>query len=156
MGVNVVATVENSRDLSLHGFVEEFESDRWGKFIRFGDWSLSQSWDMFAWQSKTYFVWKQSPRISYLGISDFWDDEIERGCIQTNRPIHLTFLKVMLAVERIAGGPVYVGDDVAYVYTPGRLEDSEYIYMLPPKLDIVIPTWRDIETIEIEEPFLIF
>lgn len=102
---------------------------------------------------KSYFLWTSPPRVDYIGIYDygFLDDEPVKRRIQPDNHTHITFLKMMLTVERIAEGPIYVGEDVGNFKTPGEAASCGELYELPLELDYFIPTWRYVDSIELEE-----
>jgi hypothetical protein len=158
MGVNAIVIVENRREISLNEFAAGLLADPWGKRA----WNslhlaeredLPQSWIEFDWESKRYFSWIYSPRYRYLGLIDLDDDDVDPGVVKI---VHITFLKVMHAVEKIAGGPVYVGNDVISTRTPSEVLEDEYPFFLPSQLDFIVPDWRKTAEIEIDEPYLVF
>ena len=154
MGVYAVVMVEKRRGISFSSFIAGLISDEWGKFaLGWRDIDNNNSWVDFEWKDRRYFSWLNAPREPHLDLyssEDYPDKE---------NPVQLTFLKAMLVVERLAGGPVLIGNDVIYVYSYPPDEDEkfdDYSFVLPPKLDIYIPEWRKVEGMAVDDPHLIF
>lgn len=158
MGVNAIIIVENSRKISLNEFASGLLADPWGKWA----WNsihlderedIPQCWVEFVWEGKQYFSWIYTPRYRYLGLIDLDDEDVDPGHVKT---VHITFLKVMHAVEKIAGGPVYVGDDVIFAHTPEDALEAKDSFYLPIELDYMVADWRKTAEIEIDKPRLVF
>ena len=148
MGVNAVVIVENSLNISLRDFTRRLREDPWG--IHASD-KHEEGWEEFIWKGKRYLSWVWGPRVGYLGLYT-----TETNAPDIDNPVQLTFLKVMLTVERLAGGPVYVGNDVVNKHSPEEVDTPEEAYFLPPLLDHLIPQWREVENIQVQRPCLVF
>jgi hypothetical protein len=89
----------------------------------------------------------------YLGLIDLDDNDVDPGFVKT---VHITFLKVMHVVEKIAGGPVYVGNDVISKRTSSDFMEDDFPFFLPSQLDYIVTDWRKTAEIEIDKPLLVF
>ena len=161
MGHYVVVVAENSKGLSLHEFVEELGQDPMGQYIQYGEEdALLKKWDMFPWQGKTYFALISGPRVDYVGVYDFSDApwviaRLKKYGIEPAIP-RITFCKLMLAVEKVAGGPIYTGEDMGHFNTTREAAECEKPYELPSKLDAFVPDWREKADLPLEKPVLIW
>jgi hypothetical protein len=153
MGVNAIVIVENSNNISLHKFIDQLKDDEWGQRA-VDTWRDNEytSWEEFEWEGKQYFSWMHTPRVAHIDLysADNADD------VDSTNDIQMTFLKIMCAVERIAGGPVYVGNDVLNDHAPDDAEGSSSEFWLPFRLDSLIPKWRDAAELPVEDPQLVF
>lgn len=134
MGVNAVVIVENSRNILFNKFISALKADMFGRFA----WNSEDAWDEFKWEGKRYFSWDHPPKTFHLDLYNFDRDSDEPDA--DNRA-QLTFLKVMYLIEELAGGPVFVGNDVGDFHTPAIAESVGESFFLPPKLDILLPNW---------------
>jgi hypothetical protein len=66
----------------------------------------------------------------------------ERDSPDPSNPVQATFLQAMSALERIAGGPVYLGVDTVLVRTPEIAPTLDVDFSLPLELDAGIRTAR--------------
>ena len=148
MGVNAVVIAENSLGISLKDFMKGLREDPWG--IHASD-KLDEGWGAFDWNGKRYLSWLYAPRVRYL---ELYATEMNAPDIDTS--VQLTFLKVMLAVERLAGGPVYVGNDAVHRHLPEEVNAHEEACFLPPLLDNLIPQWREVGKTQVQRPCLVF
>ncbi len=62
----------------------------------------------------------------------------------------------MLVIERLAGGPIYVGNDFVCQMLPEHARLDGERFSLPSELDTMLHNWRDVDNIEIDTPQLIF
>ena len=147
MGVNAVVIVENSRNVSLEDFISGLRQDLWGQ--RAVD--RYNGWEEFNWEGKNYFSWLSGPRVGQIELYD----EGDSAPFEDN-PVQLTFLKVMLVVERLAGGPVYVGNDAVNRHLPEEVYTDDEAFFLPAMLDGLIPKWREVANMQVEKPRLVF
>jgi hypothetical protein len=150
-GVNVVVMVENSHNLSLQNFVERMCSDEWG--IRAIDERAEyaeDNWATFRWEGKECFAWLDTPRERHIDLYGGFDPE---------NPVQMTFFKILCSVEAIAGGPLYVGNDVVHSRLPPLEDDSEEAaesFWRPSELDYLIPNWREAKDVAVENPHLVY
>lgn len=148
MGVNAVVVVENSRHRTPDEFKESILQDRdLGPLV----WNALNSiteppWEEFEWQGKKYFSWTVTPRVAYLNL---YREEDEAPT-----PVQITFFRCMLLVERAAGGPIYVGNDVVNYRTPSDFPEEGF--WLPPRLDSLWSNWREIAQLDVRKLSLIF
>lgn len=155
MGVDAVVIVENSRDVSLDEFIRALSEDEWGSRTVYL-WEEEPGWTEFEWEGKRYFSWVYAPRAWHLdlyGLNDETTTEVERGPDSEN-PVQVTFLKAMLAVERAAGGPIYVGNDLINFDTPEDAAAFQEEFFLPAALDWLIPRWREAEKLVVDDPVM--
>jgi len=155
MGMNAVVIVENSRHMSFTEFIRGLESDKWGKRAFAWVENHHDVWKEFEWEGKKYFSWMFSPRILHTGLYDYesdWDHEKP----DASNDVQITFLKILLAVEKLAGGPVYVGNDVICPKLPRENEEHDEEFFFPAELDSILTHWRNVETIEPTDPHLVF
>ncbi|UCH97973.1 MAG: hypothetical protein JSV88_14255 [Candidatus Aminicenantes bacterium] len=156
MAVNAIVIVENSKQISLKEFARGLKNDPWGKLAWFTIHKetddITDSWEEFQWEGKQYFSWRTTPIFRYLG---FFEPEVDTDPEEI-KIVHITFLKAMLSVEKIAGGPVYVGDDIVDRHTPADVLEDERPFYLPLDLDLLIPGWREKAKIEIDDRYMIF
>ncbi|MFC2140763.1 hypothetical protein ACFLQP_00515 [Acidobacteriota bacterium] len=156
MAVNAIVIVENSKQISLKEFAHGLKTDPWGKLAWFTFHKetddIPDSWVEFQWEGKRYFSWRITPIFRYLGFLEP-DGETDPEDINI---VHITFLKTMLTVEKIAGGPIYVGDDIVNRHTPSDVLDDERPFYLPLDLDLLVPGWRETAKIEIDDLYMIF
>lgn len=96
-----------------------------------------------------YFSWLHSPRLRYL---DLYQDEAPAP--NPDNAMQITFLRIMAAVERIAGGPIFVGNDAIDLRYPDPQDRDAFF--LPLSLDHQMPDWREACAIEPAEIGLIF
>jgi len=143
-----VAIVENSKGISLKEFSREVFLDRWGRKSFWGEEYDSEAFEEFVWKGKRYFTWALSPRVSYLGI---YDEEPPQ-----ENPMRVLLFKVFRVMERLAGGPIYVGNDIVDSKHPESSEAEAF--HLPSSLDSLWPQWREVaDRVELdEEVFFIF
>ncbi len=153
MGINAVVIVENSRPVSFEEFNAGLRADKWGnRALDSADNEKEfKSWTEFQWDGKRYFSWVFAPRYPHLHFEDVEGDDPDPGY-----PAQITFLKIMLTAEKIAGGPVYVGNDVVCKATPFDFPGEEPGFYVPSSLDWLIPNWRKVEDVEIDKPYLVF
>jgi hypothetical protein len=142
MGINLVAIVENSKGISLEDFKKKLLEDPYGKYA-WDEWinddgSLIQSWDEFKFEGKMYFTWELSPREPPIGL--YADSDDEKPEENSKR---LLLFKVLLAVERVAGGPVYIGNDVVCLSNP-KYAMQKWEFFLPSPLDFYWKNWREV------------
>lgn len=154
MGVNAVVIVENSHHISLEQFAKGLLDNPWGKRARnpFDD-EVIESWTGFEWDDRSYFSWLFTPRYVHLGFEKL---HLESGDPDFDCPVQLTFLKTMVIVEEIAGGPVYVGNDVVCKHTPSDCPEEDMEFYLPLELDFIIPNWRKVKRVELDNPQMVF
>ncbi|MEA3357817.1 MAG: hypothetical protein U9R17_00150 [Thermodesulfobacteriota bacterium] len=145
MGVDVIVMVENTREISLEDFFESMDKDKWGK--RWGYHSFSYNlklWTEFEWEGKRYFFLTCGPRYSRLvarydfGLGEYYDNP------DFDSEIQVPFLRAMLAAERIAGGPVFLGNDAVWVRDPSENPKENRYFSIPPELGVIIKNWREI------------
>jgi hypothetical protein len=68
-------------------------------------------------------------------------------------------LQSFSAVEVIAGGPLFVGNDMVNMRLPPLAGDSEEArenFGWPPALDDLVPNWRTAKEIAVENPYLVY
>ncbi|MBI1923938.1 hypothetical protein HYR99_06770, partial [Candidatus Poribacteria bacterium] len=70
--------------------------------------------------------------------------------------VQVTFLKVMRVVERLAGGPIYIGNDVVSPKVPEDADLHGTGFYLPVELDTLLSKWREVDTVEVDDPYMIF
>lgn len=148
MGVDVVVMVENSRNIFLADFLDSMKKDEWGK--RYCH-SLSidpedTPWAEFEWEGKRYFsLIYGSPRYFRIFTKEY-DLESESYCDNPkfDYMTQLSFLKAMLTAEKLAGGPVYLGNDVIYSTLPSEHPEDDKFFYIPSEMDIMIENWREI------------
>ncbi len=160
MGIYAIATVENSRDISLDEFLSEMKKDEWGKLYcqDFSD-PKYPPWGEFEWEGKRYFTARDTPKYWRLieQECDFEPDDADPDGLDSGRyyyydnpdfdyKLQVSFLKAMAAAERLAGGPVYFADDAVLSHEPPPPEDPDpdEHFGIPYKLDGVITNWREI------------
>lgn len=156
MGINLVVFVENCRQISLDTFKQQLLQDPaigrfvWNSHRADSDW---QPWGEFVWEGKAYFTWLSSPRISSFDPYAFDPAEVE----PTDSEI--TFLKIMALVEQVAGGPIYLGNDVVLAKEPPEEDedddDPDFSFWIPAELDSYCKQWREIAALA-TSPTLIF
>jgi hypothetical protein len=148
MGVDAVITVENSRHITMDAFVDGMNAAPWGKRYAL-DYSGGPAWESFEWEGKTYFSLSVgSPRYSRL-FKDEWDFDCDKYYPNPrfNYVSQVTFCKAMQTAEALAGGPVYLGNDVVWSRTPSSTYDEEFT--LPPDLSVIMEDWRTIAALPI-------
>ena len=152
MGVDVIVMVENTREISLEDFCESMDNCEWGK--RWGYHSFSYNfklWIGFEWEGKRYFFLTCGPRYSRLvamydfGLGEYYDNP------DFDSEIQVPFLRAMLAAERIAGGPVFLGNDAVWVLDPSENPGENRYFFIPPKLGVIIKDWREIAESDAEK-----
>jgi hypothetical protein len=142
MGVDAVLMVENSRQISLELFLYEWEKNSLLNFPKSPDFT---SWIEFEWDGKRYFsLTSGTPRYKSL-ISRFYDFESE---IYDDNPdfdpdILIPFLKITLTAEKIAGGPVYLGNDAINLTEPPDDPETNDFFSIPMEIDSMIHDWRE-------------
>jgi hypothetical protein len=149
MGVDAVVIVENNRNLTVDAFVAKMNADPWGKRYAFES-SGEPAWTFFEWEGKAYFSLTSGyPRYMWL-FEDEWDFERDKRYPNPRFSYRsqVGFCKAMQVAERIAGGPVFLGNDVIYARTPGVTHGNE-TFMLPPELDVMLGNWRAIAALPI-------
>ncbi|MCP4695587.1 MAG: hypothetical protein GY862_01880 [Gammaproteobacteria bacterium] len=172
MGVNAIVIVKNANHLMPSEFADGLRADPWGRRV----WNClpdepdePDAWTAFTWKKEEYFSWRYTPRVAHL---DLYNDDPEDNPDDPDpdNPVQLTFFKAMLAVERIAGGPVYVGNDVINRHMPRYAEKYEAGYekyqtpddeededfYLPGELDGLIPNWRMAELYPVTKPYMVY
>jgi len=173
MGVNAIVIIENSKRITRRAFVAGMQQDPWGRHL-ICQWQRhpdTDSWGSFKWQGRRYFTLHCAPRYRWLGLAGFdangqprpWQDspveavsyEPPQPHIDPDNPYHLTFLKAMLAAERLAGGPVMVSNDVVCASSPGKVSHREG-FSLPTDLDWQLNSWREVEAYAVAKPGLVF
>ena len=153
MGVNAVVIVENRHGISFEEFARGLEADEWG--IHGCNWEdrAEKSWEQFEWEGNTYFTWTYTPRTMPLVL---YEREPDCDDPDFENPVQLTFLKLMLVVERLAGGPIYIGADVLDPHRPEDKAQSNREFSLPDKLDLLMPNWRKANRAKPERAYLVF
>lgn len=159
MGVNVVVIAQNQRGISLKNLLEQLAGDRYGIHAARGfadpaaasdDDPLRRPWLEFTWEGQRYFSWLHSPRLRYL---DLYQEEASAP--NPHNAMQITFLRIMVVLEKLTGGMIYVGNDVIdrrYPEPPGDREE----FFPPMRLDDLIPDWRRAGAIEPAETGLVF
>jgi hypothetical protein len=179
MGVNAIVIIENSKRITRRAFVAGMEEDAWGRYLvpHWRNFPAMRSWGSFKWQGRRYFTLHSKPRYRWLGLAGFNAngepgplpdtraytsadkespaDNQKHSDIDPENPHHLTFLKAMLAAERLAGGPIMVDNDVVGASSPGETYPKESFY-LPIDLDWQLAGWRDAEAYPVAQPGLVF
>jgi len=153
MGINVVVLVENRRQISLDEFAEGLLADEWGQQAWNGRDDKVKAWKEFEWEGKNYFSWRFTPRFAYLGL---FNPEWGSDYPDVENVVQVTFLKVMRVVERLAGGPIYIGNDVVSPKVPEDADLHGTGFYLPVELDILLSKWREVDTVEVDDPYMIF
>ncbi len=158
MSVNAVVIVRNSTGISAPSLVERLADDPWGRHAA-THLAGRPAWKPFTWEGDDYLAWLTGPRVRYLGL--YGVDEDDRPLADpehpsTKRAAQITFFRAMLALERLAGGPIHVGNDVISPSTPEDAAAQGWDFSLPPRLDDLVPAWRDAEALWVDEPFLVF
>jgi hypothetical protein len=148
MGVDAVLMVENSLRISLEKFLEKMPMDDWGKrsIFNFPESPDFSSWIEFEWKGKCYFSLVSGvPRYKFL-IRKCYDfkSKIAYDNPDFDSKIQIPFLKIALSAEKIAGGPVHLGNDVIYSKESPEDIDADDFFTIPMELDSVIPEWRKI------------
>jgi hypothetical protein len=153
MGVNVVVIVPNQTGISLEDLIDRLSSDPYGLRSVHGiadhNGETLKGWMEFSWKGQRYFSWIYSPRLSPL---DLYQEEVSAP--DRDNAVQITFLKIMTLLEKIAGGPVRVGNDVINSRYPDQHDPEEF--SLPMPLDALIPDWRDAGAIKPFEIGLVF
>jgi len=143
MGVDAVLIVENSRWVSLEQFLNEWEK----KYLLIFPESFDvTSWIEFEWEGKWFFsLISGTPRYKFL-ISHHYDFESKTYFDNPDfDPVVLiSFLKIALAAEKIAGGPVYLGNDVINLSEPPDDPETDDFFSIPLEIDMLIHNWREI------------
>jgi hypothetical protein len=140
MGIKLVAIVENSKGISMDEFKEGLLNDKYGKHA-WDEWTdpdgrVIKSWEEFEYKGRRYFSWVLSPKETYFSLYE--TDELPE-----DNPLRVLLFKVLLSVERIAGGPVYIGNDLFCLRTPEE-ETEKFKFFLPYKLDSLWESWREV------------
>ncbi len=150
MGVDVIAMVENSRQISLEDFLTGMTTDEWGKIYSSVSYTGEASWIEFEWESKIYFSLRfNAPRYHSLFEKQYdFDDGKYYKNPDFSYFVQVSFLKAMRMAERLAGGPVYLGNDVIWHIRPPE-DSEERSFTIPFELDSMIDNWREIADIEI-------
>ena len=122
MGVDAVLIVENSRGISLEKFLFDIEKDDWSKCTRYAASESPDypSWVEFEWEGIRYFsLASGTPRYKFLmpRQHDFKLNTTYENP-DFDREVLISFLKIALAAEKIAGGPVYLGNDAIHQIEP--------------------------------------
>lgn len=154
MGVNFVVFVENRRHVSIQEFKEGLMKDpvigpyAWNEFP---DDSLYKwpPWEEFEWENKRYFTWYLAPRLSNFNLYEFDPKHAEPNAFM------ITFLKTMLLVEQVAGGPVHISNDVVQLRHPDEADDSGLAFCMPGELDPWIENWREIARLDAKPSLII-
>jgi len=157
MGVEAVVIVENPSAISLDRLGQLLEAEGWGRYaVTRLDGRLL--WETFDWEGRRYFSWQSGPRFRYLGFSgeDGEGSAARPDAPDPNNSVQLTFLKAMSALERIAGGPVYLGVDTVNARTPAMAQAFNEPFHLPPKLDDWMGNWRAAEQLDVPNPGMVF
>jgi hypothetical protein len=165
MGINAIVITENAHGLSAEAFAERLDAHPWGRRAahrRDG----SSLWKPFNWEGRPYFTWLSAPRWRYLGLG--WADDEQAEAAQDdgarpeplgpdpNNSVQITFLKIMLAVERITGGPIYLGLDAVGFRMPEDATGPRDEFWLPPRLDDWLEDWRSVDHLQPKEPGLVY
>jgi len=147
MGVDAVLIVENSRKISLDNFLKKMSMDDWGKRSIFNFSKESpdfSSWIEFEWAGKCYFsLVSDLPRYKFL-IRKSYDFKSKTSYDNPDfdSKIQISFLRIAVAAEKIAGGPVHLGNDVINsAELPDDIDECER-FTIPTEIDCVIPDWR--------------
>jgi len=157
MSVDLIVIVENSNNVTLEAFKHGMLQDQvagefaWLRYADNNDPDFTP-WEEFIWKDKRYFTWLYTPRNSTVNLYDFDEEEDEPD------EYDITFFKVMLRVEELAGGAVYVGNDILNKYCPSEGlgdEDDEDDFWLPFNLDSLRGNWRETAKLE-AKPVMIF
>ncbi|MCB1189770.1 MAG: hypothetical protein H7A23_00720 [Leptospiraceae bacterium] len=144
MGINLVVITENSKNLSLKGFRDALLQEP-----LIGKIAWDKHWEEFDWEGKKYFTWILAPRISAFDPYSF----------KPEAPTYteITFLKIMLLVERITGGTIYIGNDAVHIEHPNREDEKHgFMFWIPPELDYICKDWRETASKHTEKLGLIF
>jgi hypothetical protein len=153
MGINVVVIAQNQTGVSLENLIHQLSSDQYGLCAVHGiadhEEKTLKGWMEFFWKGQCYFSWIYSPRLRSL---DLYQEEASAP--NRDNAIQITFLKIMAVLEKIAGGPVRVGNDMINSCYPEQHSQEEFF--LPMQLDDLIPNWRDVDTIQPSETGLVF
>lgn len=150
MGINLVVIVGNSNGISLQELKGALLQEpllgplAWNPIRGHGGDELSP-WKEFLWDGKPYFTWMLSPRLSSFDVHALPE---EPDAVDSRS---ITFLKIMSLIEKIAGGPVYTGNDVVNLAHPEEADEQRgYSFWLPVELDFQLKGWRDIAQREAE------
>jgi hypothetical protein len=148
MGVDAIVIIENSRNSTLDAFIEGMRADQWGK--SYSGSADEPVWECFEWEGKTYFsLIRGNPRYARL-YRNGWDFEGKKAYPNPrfNHVAQAAFCKAMAVAEELAGGPVYLGNDVIWHKTPDRIYRNE-TFLLPPELEVMVEDWRTIAALPI-------
>lgn len=143
MSVDAILIVENSRQISLEQFQREIKTDDWSKSSELLDYF---SWIEFKWDGIAYFsLASGAPCFKFL-MPESCDSKSQ---IAYDNPdfdpdAQTSFLKIALAAEKIAGGPVYFGNDVVNQREPSEDIEENDFFSIPLEIDSLIPEWRQI------------
>lgn len=148
MGVDAVLIVENSRGISLEKFLFDIERDNWSKCTidAASNSPDCPSWIEFEWEGIRYFsLASGTARYKFLmpRQHDFNSNTTYENP-DFDREILISFLKIALAAERIAGGPVYLGNDAIHQIEPPEDIEEDGFFSIPFEIDSLIPEWRQI------------
>ena len=154
MGVNAIVIAGNPGGLSLERFGERLAADPWGRLANHRQ-EGRLLWEAFDWQNASYLSWLTGPRWRYLGLDPEESASERRHLPDPGNPVQITFLKTMLAVERITGGTIHVGIDVVGYRLPEDAAAVDDAFRLPPLLDDWIDDWRSAARLEPSKPGLI-
>lgn len=134
MGIDAVVIVENSNHITLDTFRTMLLQDNDLARLVWNSPSVEFSpWQEFEWRGKKYFSWLCAPRMTRL---DFY--------VTSTNPTdtQIIFFRCMHLVEQVAGGPIYVGNDLIYRCVPDEFPSEDFV--LPPPLDSLCWNWRDL------------
>jgi hypothetical protein len=160
MGINAIVITENPHRLSVAALAERLDADPWGRrAAHCRDGRLL--WEPFDWEGRPYFTWLSAPRWRYLGLGWAEGEGAEDAQGDGARPdpsnsVQITFLKIMLAVERITGGPLYLGLDAVGFRMPADATGPRDDFWLPPRLDGWLDDWRSVASLQPQEPGLVY
>ena len=153
MGVDLIVTIENSKEISLGEFIKKMSEDKWGREtlcdeeIKTGKPDeLIPSWEEFEWKGNKYFTWIGSPRAKFV-LWEIYEHELDDWERKEFRYTRVATFKAIKYAEEIAGGPVFAGLDVITPIVPTDCKPGEFY--LPGQLDAICPNWREIAEEEI-------
>ncbi|OQY58314.1 MAG: hypothetical protein B6245_12515 [Desulfobacteraceae bacterium 4572_88] len=146
MGVDAVAIVENTRNISLEEFLGHMGEDERERTRDLDDcYNEPKAWTEFEWEGRCYFSMTWVPRYFRLfeKMYDFESDEYHENPY-FNRVIQVSFLRRILFAEKFAGGPVFLGNDAVCGGEPPEDPEHDNYFFIPSKLDDMIDDWRGI------------
>ena len=150
MGIDLIATVKNSKGITFEEFVEKLMSHEWGRNTFFEEELNGEekiwSWEAFEWEGEEYFTWASAPRARWV-LWELWENELSEADKEASLYTRLTAFKTLKYAEEIAGGPVLADIDVFTACAPDSYMDDDFT--LPGELDLLCPNWREFAEEEI-------